>query len=157
MNSSRSISHLFVVAGLALASNAYAMETVTNLKAKAVNFVGNNKMTFAANALNSAAPEDADAAKAAIDTLGFAGDSSEKVNPEELIENFVLNYTIRKAVRCAAKNGYSLDALADTMNILPAKVGTHVNPMVKGTVKAVAPQFIAGNVVKILNSKKSRE
>jgi len=151
MKKSCSISHLFVVAGLVLAGNVCAMDNVKN---QAVDFVATNKITLAAIAANTALPEDADAAKAATETMAFLADNQNiGMEVEAGIENFVLNYVVRKSVRCAEKNGYSLGAAFDKVAVLPAKAGTHVKPVVKGAAKAATPQMVAGSLVKILNRK----
>src|ERR1700752_1857804 len=71
--------------------------------------------TAGAIALATALPEDADAAKAALETAGVftdqvinAGGDVKQVNPRALTLNFVVNLGARKVGRCLAANGVKI-------------------------------------------------
>ncbi|HLC07167.1 MAG TPA: hypothetical protein VJJ26_03190 [Candidatus Babeliales bacterium] len=136
MNTFRTISHVVVVAAAISVGNAWADKNA------AVQFVENNKATIGAIAFATALPEDADAAKAAMETMGYVTDSK-NVEFVDVATNFMANFVARKVGRCLAKNGHSLGS----GDIVPGTVGKHVNSPIKDTVKAVGPQIIAKLVV----------
>ena len=130
----RSISHVLTVATFVLASNSCFANVL-------VNAINNNKATGAAVVLSTALSEDADAAKAALETMGVVADvmlNGEKVHPLLIPVNFSANLGVRKAVRCVDANGIKAPN-PDLGKILNA----HGVNSAKETFKAVLPQAIA--------------
>lgn len=142
----RMISRVFVVAAVASIGNAcFASESEANKPHKhaAKSILYNNKATMAAIALGTALPEDADAAKAMLDTTGVFLDQASihglhHVNPNILAGNLIVNFAARKAGRCLAANGYALPE-ADPKS----PVGAHFGMSARAAVVAAAPQVIA--------------
>ncbi len=140
MNTLRTISRVFVIAAVVVGN----ISAVEGLMGK----IDANRATIAAIMFETALPENADAAKAAVDTVGVALDlksqlkDGDELNPKLLVANVVANFVTRKAVRCLDANGVNLDPMP--------KVGTAANHVVcplKGGLKAAAPQMVAGLVV----------
>src|SRR5688572_28928017 len=67
-----------------------------------------NKFTLGAVAFNGALPEDADAAKAALETMGAVIDSGNKAHYLLVPVNFGTNWAARKALRGMGANKIKL-------------------------------------------------
>jgi hypothetical protein len=144
MNTVRMISRLLIVTVVVSVGSVCAM------KDNAMQMAASNQQTGIAIAVGTGLPEGADAAKAALETMGYIADHKD-ADVSAVVTNFVLNYGLRKFVRCLDKNGYNLKTAEDAINKVPA-VGTHVGPVLTGAVKAAAPQIFAGIVVGLTNS-----
>ena len=140
MNAFRTISRVFVIAAVVAVANVCAMDGM-------VGRIDANKATIAAIMFETALPENADAAKAAVDTIGVAVDQSmagKSLNTTALTANLVANLGARKVVRCLAANGYKLP------NPDLGVAGNHVGHPLRDIVVAAAPQLIAGLAVMAL-------
>lgn len=137
---SRTMSYAAVIAAIvSVGSDCFASEVAAKM-------IDNNKVTLGAMALGTALPEDADAAKAALETAGVALDQAlikgaDKVNLNVVPVNFVANVAARKIGRCLAANGYSLP------NPDLGTAGNHVVKPLRDVAIAAAPQLIAGLAV----------
>jgi hypothetical protein len=79
--------------------------------------------------------------KAAVETAGYALDSSKcnlsDVDFENVGKHFIINYGIRRVGNELNSRGYTLDPIVNACDQLPAGVSAVVNPVVKPLIQTV--------------------
>jgi hypothetical protein len=135
MNTFRMISRMFTVVAVVLVVDASA-------KCPYADKMNAYKGKVGAIAFATALPQNADAAKAAVETAGFACDAKD-ADGAALALNFATNFVTRKVVHGLAEHGYNLDFV----DVIPGALGDRVNPVVKEAIRAAVPQVVASVVV----------
>ncbi|HMK32084.1 MAG TPA: hypothetical protein VK431_00500 [Nitrosopumilaceae archaeon] len=143
MNKSYAVSRFFAVASLVFIGNVCAVD----VKEVFVRMVEPKKNTLGAIFLATALPNRS--AKVTAETIGFGLDNP-NADVAVLAENWMANYLLRYAFDYAAKQGCSIDVAID--KVVPSTVGDDVKAALKETVKAAAPQLLAGAIVDGVNS-----
>ena len=174
---------MVVVAAIGLNSNvnAFKVETTDKLLKKTVNFTLDNKHTLisvyaAKNLLNKK-----DHFKNALaETAGFMLDYErnapkehkicDRPNSRQVVAALHLgtNYSVRKGTEALNRQGITLETIGNKVDILPAQIGTYVNPVVKQAAElATEPEvltfaavsvyvnYVAPYIVNYLNSNSS--
>lgn len=144
----RTISRVAVIAAVvSIGSDCFASE----MAKKSLKAVGGNVGTIMGIAVATAAPEDCDAAKAAIETTGVLLDQvltptmkDDKIvlEPAVLAVNFLANVAARKGMRCLNANGVKVPSPE-----VGGMVGSHVVSPLNTAIRTAAPQAFAGLVV----------
>lgn len=102
-----------------------------------------NKYTLGAVAFGTSLPKNADAARAAAETIGVVLDNGNKMNSLTVPVNFAVNWGVRKAMRGMGANNITLFNYSSTTSDLGDTMVAAVN--------AAAPQLTAALVMMAIN------
>lgn len=144
---SRTMSYAAIIAAVVFFNGACASEVVKNGLQKA----GGHAGTILGIAVATGAPEDCDAAKAAIETTGVLldqvltptmKDDKMALQPRVLVVNFAANFVARKSIKCLNANGIKMPTPE-----VGGFAGSHIVSPLNTALRTAAPQAFAGLVV----------
>jgi len=136
MNTFRMISRMFTLVAVVLVVDASA-------KCPYADKMNAYKGQVGAIALATALPSNADAAKAALETAGFACDHKKDADGAALALNFATNFVTRKVIHGLEQQGYNLNFV----DVIPGALGDQINPVIKDAIRAAVPQVVASVIV----------
>ncbi len=133
---SRTMSHACAFVAIVSVGSTYSANGV-------IEQINANKYTLGAIAFGTALPKDADAARAAAETIGMVVDNGNKMHSLAVPVNFGVNWVTRKAMRGMGANKIKLSSFGST--------GNDVGEIAAEAISVAAPQLVAALAIMALN------